>query len=473
MLFVSEQLKTPVTDLCIKYGKKVVDGCGNSMLQYYMIDMKHWTVKRKIVHPNIYFDDERVFCTNGFNPFDTLKKFKTSIASLLCLDKMTMYHNGVELEEHVDELRISDLKINSSSRIELTIPAPDTDIVTLECLNRTFQVNRNDDITSIKRLIMGDKNYNEFGHNYVLGFIGKCLVNGKLESHIKNRKYVKLDLCNEYKLFMKTMDGKIITVRVSPFETIETLKLKVQEEDGVPPEQQRLIFCGKVLADHVRVIDYNIANGSTLHIALQLRGGGTSLNFVDVTKIGALVDRNWSDDAPIWRVITKHGFCVEGKCRNNNCEAYNHDVICSLGTGEFDMQLSTNLMECPLCKTTITPENCGFNNCRWKYHATKVGDPTIIKSDVFVSGDSYTTFNETESGKAEFGKLKFYVKTRNTCFDDKSCEFCGFGHGNADYMADCGHQFHKNCLDGWLGLSIPGPSKCLLCRYSIDVGIGN
>ena len=82
-----------------------------------------------------------------------------------------------------------------------------------------------------------------------------------------------LRLAGGTRILVKTLTGKELELDVEPNDTIERIKERVQEKEGIPPMQQRLIYGGKQIADEKTVRDYKIEGGSVLHLVLALRGG--------------------------------------------------------------------------------------------------------------------------------------------------------------------------------------------------------
>ena len=72
---------------------------------------------------------------------------------------------------------------------------------------------------------------------------------------------------------VKTLTGKEIEIDIEPTDKVERIKERVEEKEGIPPPQQRLIFSGKQMNDERTAADYKVQGGSVLHLVLALRGG--------------------------------------------------------------------------------------------------------------------------------------------------------------------------------------------------------
>jgi len=187
---------------------------------------------------------------------------------------------------------------------------------------------------------------------------------------------------------VKTLTGRDINVPVDLSDTVEALKDTINDQEGIPIDQQRLIFEGNQIEDERTLQYYRIQNESTLHLVLRLRGGGTSIEF---NKLSSVVEQDFSDSAPDWRGVAP-GISFQGECTNSDCRAFKSIAISNLRFGIVD--LTELKAKCPMCSEYLkNVRNCGFFDCKWRFLGID-SEGHERRGEGQASSEKYTTFKE-------------------------------------------------------------------------------
>ena len=300
-------------------------------------------------------------------------------------------------------------KENKHSRLFINTPQG-----TLKLYLKNLETTKVEDLIQSFKSECKKKSFDYPCNRYAFSFNNEIIQPGQSLSHIFNDNIIDLveqeiyEDIKDFNITVKTQTGKSINFEIDLSQPVKYLKNLIRVQTGVPSEQQRLMFKGKLLEDDSDLSTYELCPDSIIYLVLRLRGGGggapSSFGF---NSMNQPVNIEFSQSAPDWRAVSP-GISWFGDCYNSECVAFNKEVVSNHGFGVFDVRNERNKAKCMMCEQSIgMVDVCGFFDCKFRYFGV-LENGEVREGSGHAGVDDYTAFLNGE--RVEWRVLRIQVE---------------------------------------------------------------